>query len=686
MTITKTIGSGGGRDYSTLTAFEAALPATLADNYVGSMYNDSEFIEHVTFQGFTAGSFTVTVQPASGQGFGDNANKLTNALRYNVSNGVGIRNTTSYEITISFESVTNVFLVGLQIANDVASRQAYYNAHGSSPLNTTNCLFQCNSSSASYVVAFNCGVHINPLVITKSTSADGVTFGYVAGGTKVINATIVRPSNITAAGNGFNNNNGGTSSPLIKNCAVFGFTNFASQNNSSHVATGSDYNASDKTIGFGSHNQASLTYANQFQDTSSSTMDFREKSGANLITAGVVDTTDNPAANDIVGTARGASWDIGCWQYSSPGTNITPGTGALTLTGVAPALGFNTAVGTGALSLTGYGPSLKLGIGVGTGALSLTGYAPTLIRGTVIQPDTGALSLAGAAPGLGLNVAVSTGALTLTGYPPSLGGVTNITVGTGALLLTGAAPSLGLNLAVGTGALTLTGYGPVVGRGISPGTGALTLTGVAPRLGLNVSVTTGSLTLAGYSPSVNAGGNINVTVATGALLLTGFAPALNATLRPGTGALTLTGIIPTIGRGIAVGTGALTLTGISPALGTALQPGTGSLVLTGGSLTLGLDIAVASGVLALTGYAPNVNAGGNISITVGTGTLLLTGLIPVLDRNFLIGTGVLSLTGYSPAVGRTHDISNVAVGVISDDIIVSAASLDVIVQASIEIT
>jgi hypothetical protein len=122
---------------------------------------------------------------------------------------------------------------------------------------------------------------------------------------------VVRPSDKTAGGSGFTKVGG--NSVTVENCAVFGFSNF----NSGTVSglTGSN-NCSDQTIGFGSSNQASKTYANQFQNTLDASQDFRLKTGADCFDTGVTDTTNLPAANDIANTSRPQStaWDIGCWE------------------------------------------------------------------------------------------------------------------------------------------------------------------------------------------------------------------------------------------------------------------------------------------------------------------------------------------------------------------------------------
>src|SRR5262249_25313543 len=97
--VTKTIGTSG-RDYSTVQAWEDALPANLVtdgNSQVGQCFNDSEFTvagDILTISGETTdASHTITITTGSGQSFRDNAGVQTNALLYNVSNGVGLRAT-----------------------------------------------------------------------------------------------------------------------------------------------------------------------------------------------------------------------------------------------------------------------------------------------------------------------------------------------------------------------------------------------------------------------------------------------------------------------------------------------------------------------------------------------------------------------------------------------------------------
>lgn len=70
-TVIKTIGTGGGRDYSTVTLWENDLANTATysngDDAIGECYNDSFFNERVSFAQSTIAFNTVTLRPASGE-------------------------------------------------------------------------------------------------------------------------------------------------------------------------------------------------------------------------------------------------------------------------------------------------------------------------------------------------------------------------------------------------------------------------------------------------------------------------------------------------------------------------------------------------------------------------------------------------------------------------------------------
>lgn len=124
-------------------------------------------------------------------------------------------------------------------------------------------------------------------------------------------------------------------------------------------------------------------------------------------------------------------------------TPVTPGAGALALTGYAPTVAQSVnqtaAPAAGALTLTGYVPSVTRTAHVsttpGTGSLTLTGYAPTVTRTTsqTLQPSPGGLTLTGYAPLITqgadnaprVNVATLM-RITTTNRTANLGGVLNL--------------------------------------------------------------------------------------------------------------------------------------------------------------------------------------------------------------------------------------------------------------------
>jgi hypothetical protein len=127
------------------------------------------------------------------------------------------------------------------------------------------------------------------------------------------NVTVARTTNSSTSGTGILGNY--SPLPIIKNTAIFGFTNADSSWNAS-----SDYNGtSDSTLATGSNNQTSLTYANQFENTgaTAANSDFRLKAGATLIDTG---TSSGMPSVDIVNQTRSGSYDIGAWEVQSAAT------------------------------------------------------------------------------------------------------------------------------------------------------------------------------------------------------------------------------------------------------------------------------------------------------------------------------------------------------------------------------
>ena len=305
-----TISSIGtsSRTYSTITAWEAASPANLVtstDTWEGELYNDSEFIGTFNIAGITAdATYNVQLRCASGESFKDHADAATNALTYNVSKGVGIRNTTANTTALTV-SVGYTTIDGLQINNDVNIYSCIFANNTSGGITVSDCILK-NSDDAGggyYVLTTTAGVvntYIN-LLLEQHNSYRAVYSGGAAH--KYVNCTMVAANDDGAMGFQAISN-----SPVLENCCSFGYTT-----DYSGTFGTSTNNASDGTGSPGSNPQDSLTFADQFED---STGDFRLKSGSSLEGNGVQSSETNDL--DIIGQDRDTSTpDIGCWEFQS---------------------------------------------------------------------------------------------------------------------------------------------------------------------------------------------------------------------------------------------------------------------------------------------------------------------------------------------------------------------------------
>lgn len=322
----KTIKTDGTGNYTTVQAWEDALPANLVtdgNSQVGIIYNTAEYTVAgtvLTIAGETTdATHTITLRPAtvaeagSAQGFRDNASVQSNALRYNQSNGVGLRSTTTYDQTIVI-SVDNVTLFGLQISNGTTERTVIeHNDSSQDNVNIDYCLIEGKMTNSSIgIVRQRSGRLRNTLIVQRSSGAGNcLDVGYTGSTTPtIVNCTFVRPSDLTAAGAALHADSG--TGITIKNCAMFGFTNVENAARFTYTTCKTDKASPPSGC-------AQVTYANQFQNTADATRDFRLKTGADCIDTGTTDSTN--AANDIAGTARpsGSAYDVGCWEFVQAG-------------------------------------------------------------------------------------------------------------------------------------------------------------------------------------------------------------------------------------------------------------------------------------------------------------------------------------------------------------------------------
>ena len=307
-----------GGDYPTLAAAFAAIPANLvsADEQWNILIDESAagVLEWdlggygPTLSGITTDQTRyIRIAANTGKSFKDNANKLTNPLTYNASNGVALKAT-----NVVLTCTSNWLVIeGLQFHRTVSFAGTGENGVKISGANVSvkNCIVKSNSTNIYPLYVIGTSNHVaNTLVLTAGNGFGGES------GTRLSNVTLVRTS-----GAGGNAVDAYYATPTVKNLAAFGFTsilggdqtsfNVASSNNATDLASG--------PTNWGTGSLVSRAFANQFQSITGGSEDFRIKAGADLINAG---TRDQTYTNDldIVSTTRSTTTPtIGAWEYAA---------------------------------------------------------------------------------------------------------------------------------------------------------------------------------------------------------------------------------------------------------------------------------------------------------------------------------------------------------------------------------
>lgn len=303
---TKTLGLTG-RDYSTLAAWATYVSAlSLAANEILEVYNDGGAVADtakVSVGGWTANGFSVTIRPASGQGIRDHANRLTNALRWNASNGAALTNSVGYDYGYAFTGA-NLVIQDLQFRTTAASASGCAQGRGSSVI--SRCIIW---TSAGYAMPQTHACTVNDSLLV-SANGGGIQ---VSGDSLVIsNSTL---ASLSGAGTGIQQTYTQSIPPLVKNTVFF---NFATDVQNT-CTTGTTNNATSKAsfggTGWSTGGQTSVTSAD-FENVSSGTEDFRIKAGSTkLIGTGAASVG---SGFDIVNTARsGSTPSIGAWEAAS---------------------------------------------------------------------------------------------------------------------------------------------------------------------------------------------------------------------------------------------------------------------------------------------------------------------------------------------------------------------------------
>ena len=317
--VTKSIGSGGGRDYSTLQSWEDAKPASLTASdqiWRGEAYSTTEFATTLVVSGSTTDATRYCeLTVAAGHSFADHADKLTNALRYNASSGVGLRTTTAWGATLTASE--NYFrLSRMQVQN--ASTNGTAVAGTGTNVTIDQCIVECNGGRA---VDLNTGaVLTNSLFVGRKSGADSIASLWNA---TVANCVFAAPSG-RAPTHAIRRNY--WSSFSMTNCAVFGAsTLFTGSSGATFSACYTD-NASPPS-GFTQVAYDTST-GSGFESITDGSHDYRIKSTSALKDAG---TSSGAPSVDIVGSTRpqGGAYDVGAWEYAAGGGSTITATTSL---------------------------------------------------------------------------------------------------------------------------------------------------------------------------------------------------------------------------------------------------------------------------------------------------------------------------------------------------------------------
>ena len=326
-TITKTIGVG--KDYASIDAWVAGAASTYPSGLVaadviwkGVLYKEgsgtnNEWVITAATTGYALtcdATRYYLLEAAPGQSFADNANKLTNALRYNNANGVSISIPTNYVWLFDIGASSNLTVRNLQFK--LGNRRLNT---GLGEISIDKCIIE-GEASAEATVVFSSYI-TNTLVYVRN-SGSRISTGVQLNNAAIINCTFIG----SGAAHAFTLSGYSTTNNIFQNCAFFGFITGAVDNAAKIDITNSTYNITDTaSLGWtATGNQVSKTFANQFQNIGSGTEDFRVKAGADVINAGIrAQTYTNDV--DIVGTTRSLTTPtIGAWEYASTPPPVTP--------------------------------------------------------------------------------------------------------------------------------------------------------------------------------------------------------------------------------------------------------------------------------------------------------------------------------------------------------------------------
>lgn len=325
-TITRTIGVG--KDYPSIAAWLAGADTLYPSGLVaadvvwkGVLYkegpgtnNEWSITSGISITTICDATRYLWLTAAPGASFTNNANKLTNALRYNNANGVSVLTTFNGLGVFDTNTVNNnqkLVITGIQFKG---SGSAYFTYFNNGSITLDSCILEYSN-----VCSFGVFNAVNSLIF--STSANTVCNQWSAAVNAIRNCMIIGTGSSAVA---IVINNYSPVGQILKNNAIFGFSAIRTDINNRLDTANSTNNVTD-LASFGwtaTGNLVSKVYANQFQSITGGSEDFRVKTGADLINAGIRDQVYTNDL-DIVGSARSLTTPtIGAWEFA-PTPSVT---------------------------------------------------------------------------------------------------------------------------------------------------------------------------------------------------------------------------------------------------------------------------------------------------------------------------------------------------------------------------
>lgn len=333
---TKTIGTTG-RDYSTITAWEADLDNgaiySASDDAVGECYNDSAFDESVTINGGgTIGLTSVELTVESGERHDGTAGTGARVVRTSGSSFVLTHATTTFvnlyrwlEINLngtgnggvkqaSGSNTAHTVICGrMLIHNNGGNSESGVRIASSRAMTVQNCMiFNCLHTTATtgaragiyasddQAHAYNCTIHD----IRRTNASGGTCHGILSAN--------------ASAGPTFKNNIVTDIDSVVGGHLCY----------SLHASNTRSNNLSSDTSADGTGSLTSKTSANQFVSNTRGSEDLHLKSGADAIDAGTdLGTTPTGVNVDIDGYDRdagGVTWDMGAHEFIAAGGGWRP--------------------------------------------------------------------------------------------------------------------------------------------------------------------------------------------------------------------------------------------------------------------------------------------------------------------------------------------------------------------------